>query len=469
MTKNVLRRALLLGVVAALLATWHGSAGAAGFQLMEQNASGLGNAYAGQAAAGEDASTIFFNPAGLTGIPGGQLVGALNFVGPSSNFRNGGSCTPYAGTGVGTSTCPFGPDGNLGHVAGGNGGNASEWAGIPNMYLSWEVLRSTLWLGMGVNAPFGLMTEWDSNWVGRFQAIKSEVQTVNINPTVAWKINDMFSVGAGVNLQRFDAELTQAVSYRAVALSTGIAAIIAGTPAGSEGVFKLAADDWAWGWNVGVMVNFSPATRLGLSYRSRLKFTAEGDATFGNRPAALGAVPNVADGRVKADVELPDTASVALSHQLTPQLQLLADYTWTGWDSIQDVNIIRTTGPLSGQTLSTLPLHFKNSWRVGLGANYQLTPQWKLRGGVAFDKSPVRDGFRTPRLPDEDRTWIAAGAQWAVTPSLALDFGLAYLFVKESSSDLVNQATATSVPRGSLVGNYDANVWILGGQLRWSF
>src|SRR5215510_4079185 len=289
MTKNGLRRALLISVIGALLGMSHGSASAAGFQLMEQNASGLGNAYAGQAAAAEDASAIYFNPAGLTRIPRGQVVGALHLVKPSTRFSNDGSCTPYVGTGVGTSTCPFGPNGNLGHIAGGNGGDAGDWSVVPNAYLSWEVLPSTWWLGIGVNAPFGLKTQWDADWVGRFQAIKSEVRTINL-----------------------DAELTQAVSYRAVALATGIGAIIAGTPAGSEGVFKLSADDWAWGWNAGVMVNFSPETRLGVSYRSRINFTVEGDATFGSRPTALSVVPNVADGNVKADIELPDTLSVAV-------------------------------------------------------------------------------------------------------------------------------------------------------------
>src|SRR5499426_2278738 len=469
MTKNGWRRALLVSAIGVLLGTVPGSASAAGFQLMEQNASGLGNAYAGQAAAAEDASAIYFNPAGLTHIPRGQVVGALHLVKPSTTFSNDGSCTPYVGTGVGTSTCPFGPNGNLGHIAGGNGGDAGDWSVVPNAYLSWEVLPSTWWLGIGVNAPFGLKTEWDADWVGRFQAIKSEVQTININPTVAWKINNLFSVGAGFSAQHLDAELTQAVSYRAVALSTGIGAIIAGTPAGSEGVFKLSADDWAWGWNAGVMVNFSPETRLGVSYRSRINFTVEGDATFGSRPTALSVVPNVADGNVKADIELPDTLSVAVAHQLNAQLQLLADYTWTRWDSIQDLTVVRTSGPLSGQTLTSLALHFKNSWRVGVGANYQLTPQWKLRGGFAFDKSPVQDAFRTPRLPDEDRFWLAAGAQWAFSPNAALDFGLAHLFVKDASSNLVNQETATSVPRGSLVGTYEANVWILSAQMRWSF
>src|SRR5439155_17360529 len=364
---------------------------------------------------------------------------------------------------------PFGPNGNLGHIAGGNGGDAGDWSVVPNAYLSWEVLPSTWWLGIGVNAPFGLKTAWDSDWVGRFQAIKSEVQTININPTVAWKINHMFSVGAGVSAQHLDAELTQAVSYRAVALATGSGAIIAGTPAGSEGVLKLFADAWAWGWNVGVMVHFSPATRLGVSYRSRITFAVAGEASFGSRPASLSVVPNVADGTVKADVRLPDTFSVAVAHQLHPQLQLLVDYTWTRWDAIQDLTVVRTSGPLSGQTLTSVALRFKNSWRVGLGANYQLTPQWKLRGGFAFDQAPVPDAFRTPRLPDEDRTWLAAGAQWAFAPNVALDFGLAYLFVKDASSTLVNQETATAVPRGSLGGTYEANVWILSAQMRWSF
>src|SRR4030095_8212438 len=177
MTKNGWRRALLVSAIGVLLGTLPGSARAAGFQLFEQNARGLGDAYAGQGAAAEDASAIYFNPAGLTRLPRGQVVGALHLVKPSTTFSNNGSCTPYVGTGVGTSTCPFGPNGNLGHSAGGTGGDAGDWSVVPNAYLSWEVLQSTGWLGLGVNAPFGLKTAWDEDWVGRFQAIKSEVKT----------------------------------------------------------------------------------------------------------------------------------------------------------------------------------------------------------------------------------------------------------------------------------------------------
>src|SRR5262249_39266305 len=151
MTKNGWRRALLGSALGALLGLLPGSARATGFQLFEQNASGLGNAYAGQAAAAEDASAIYFNPAGLTRLPGGQVVGALHLIKPASTFSTNESCTPYVGTGVGTNTCPFGPHGNLGHVASGNGGNAGDWSVVPNAYLSWEVLPSTGWLGLGVN------------------------------------------------------------------------------------------------------------------------------------------------------------------------------------------------------------------------------------------------------------------------------------------------------------------------------
>jgi long-chain fatty acid transport protein len=286
---------------------------------------------------------------------------------------------------------------------------------------------------------------------------------------VAWKINNAVSVGAGLNAQRLSAELSNAVSYRAVALASGIGAIIAGTPAGSEGVATVEGDDWGWGWNAGVVVNFSPATRLGVSYRSRIEYSLDGDVTFGNRPAALGAVPQVADGSVTADIELPDTFSLALSHQADPRLQLLADWTWTGWDSIQDLTIVRTSGPLAGQTLTSTALRFKNSWRAGLGANYQLNPAWKLRAGAAYDTTPVQDEFRTPRLPDADRTWLAVGAQWHFAPQAALDFGYAYLFIKDASTNLPNQETAASAPRGSLVGNYEANAQILSAQIRWSF
>ena len=300
-------------------------------------------------------------------------------------------------------------------------------------------LTPELWLGLGISAPFGLKTEWDSGWAGRFHAIKSEVMTVNINPSIAWKINEMFSIGGGISAMYIDAELSNSVDYSAIAAAAGAAGFInAATcggsgpgPANCEGVATVKANDWSWGWNVGAMINFSPNTRLGLTYRSTVEQKLSGDVSFANRPVFLnGALPN---SGVNATIKLPDSFSVALAHSMD-RWQFLADYTWTGWDSIQNLSIYR-----SGTTtccLTNTALNFKNSWRAGLGVNYQLNAEWKLRGGVAYDTTPVQDQYRTPRLPDQDRTWLSIGAQWAFSKQGALDFGYAYLFVKDASSNL---------------------------------
>jgi long-chain fatty acid transport protein len=404
--------------------TTAGSAVAAGFAIGTQNASGLGNAYAGAAAAAEDASTIWYNPAGLTNIPGRQVVGALNVIKTSVEFTNSAS------------TAPPGFAASLAN----SGGDAGDWAAIPTGYLSWQ-LNPELWLGLGVGVPFGLKTEWDDGWVGQFWATTSEVKTVNINPTIAWKINPSVSLGLGLNAQWLDAELSRRV-FLGVGTST---------------LSTVSGDDWGWGWNLGAMFTLSPTTRIGVSYRSEIDYTIEGNVTFS--PQAGPAV----NGPIRADIKLPWMASVALSQKIGPQWEILWDFTYTGWDSIQDLTIFRTSGTL----LSSEPLRFDNSWRSGIGVNYQLNPQWKLRFGTAYDKTPVQDQFRSPRLPDEDRVWLAVGAQWAFSKQGALDFGYAHEFVSDASSNLTSPAAPDL--RGNLSGTYKSSVDIFGIQLRYSF
>jgi long-chain fatty acid transport protein len=455
----------------ALLAAFAGQAGASGFALIEQNASGLGNAYSGAAAVAEDASTIFFNPAGMTRLAGRQTVGALTAVKPSAEFSIGGTqaaVPPFTGPGA---LPPLQTNGCTN-----NGGQAGDWGFPISGYLSWQ-LTPQLWAGVGVGAPFGLKTEWDSGWVGRFHAIKSEVMSVNINPSVAWKVNEMFSVGGGISAMYFDAELTSAVNYSAAAVQAGAGGLINAAscpgsgpgPANCEGQVKVKGDDWGWGWNLGAMINFTPNTRVGLAYRSKVEQKLSGDASFSNRPAFLAAaIPN---SGVSAEVKLPDSFSVAVAHSMD-RWQFLADYTWTGWDSIKDLSIYRTGS--TSCCLTSVPLNFKDSWRVGFGVNYQLNPEWKLRGGIAYDKTPVQDAYRTPRLPDQDRTWLSIGAQWLVSKQLAVDFGYAYLFISDASSNLPSVEPSvpsgfSNPPKGNLIGTYSANVNILGVQARFNF
>lgn len=459
----------LPALLSLALVAVHGASFAAGFQLFVQNVSGLGTAYAGQAANAEDASVTFFNVAGLAELEGRDAVLALPVLRPDTRFSTSASCSPYAGVGAGTSACPFGASGNLGHAFGGEGGNGGHLASLLTGYLSYELVPQRLWFGFGVNEPFGSTTDWDADWMGRFHSIRSRITTVNVNPAVAWKIKNTFAAGLGLNVQKISAELSNAVSYRAAALQSGIPGVIAATPPGAEGAATIEGDDIGWGWNAGLTVSLPSATRVGVAYRSRIRYRLDGTVRFGDRPLALAAAPALADGDVAADVKLPDTLAIAVAQQLGSQLRLVADWTRTGWNSIQDLSVVRTSGPLAGQTLSTTALRFKNTWRAAVGANYQLS-NVKLRVGLAYDRSAVQDQFRTPRLPDADRIWVAVGTQWKIaSPGFTIDVGYAYVRLKDASSNLPNRDGANIPPRGSLVGTYRANVHIVGFQGSWSF
>lgn len=451
-------RTLISFTVASALVAVAGGAHASGFALIEQNASGMGNAYAGAAALASDASTIYFNPAGMSRLPGRQVVIAGHAIRPSAEFTNTTS-TLAAGQGV----------------LGDNGGDAGDWAFVPNAYLSWQI-NPTWHVGLGLNAPFGLKTEYSPTWVGRFHAIESEVKTINVNPSVAFKVNETVSLGAGINWQRIDATLSNSVNY-----AGGAAAACAPQPAcqgptvaaltaagQNQGIGTVKGDDSAWGFNLGALFNVTPSTRVGLAYRSALNYNLTGTVAFANRPAALAAA--LPDGAIMASLKVPASASASVVHQLNPKWDLLGDISWTEWSSVQVLNVVRTSGVL----LTTTPLNWNDTWRFSGGVNYHANDAWTLRFGVAYDQSPVPDAFRTPRIPDNDRTWLAAGGQYRASKNTAVDWGLAYLFVKDSSVNLCNAAQAAANPaacagKNNLVGNYSNNVKILSVQLRQSF
>jgi long-chain fatty acid transport protein len=437
--------------VASALAAFAGGAQASGFALIEQNASGMGNAFAGAAAAATDASTIYFNPAGMTRLPGRQFVISGHAIRPSAEFSNTTSTLAPLQTSLGD-----------------NGGDAGDWAFVPNAYLSWQI-DPKWFVGVGLNAPFGLKTEYTPTWAGRFFAVESEVKTINVNPSVAYKVNDTVSLGAGISWQRVDATLSNSVNYSAAAFAVGgLPAVAAVGGAGREGIATVTGDDSAWGFNLGAMFNVNPNTRVGLTYRSAINYTISGTAAFANRPAALAA--GLPDGGVTANLKMPASASLSLFHQLNPKWDLLGDISWTGWSSVQTLNIVRTSGTL----LTTTPLYWSDTWRLSGGANYHMNDAWTLRMGIAYDQSPVPDAFRTPRIPDNDRTWLAVGGQYRFSKQSALDFGYAYLFVKDSGVNLCNAAQAAAIPaacsgKNNLVGNYKNDVNILSAQFRYTF
>lgn len=452
--------AILPCSIAISLAALSGTASASGFALIEQSGSGLGNAYAGGAASAEDASTIFFNPAGMSRLQGKQFVVAGNVIKPSAKFSDTAS-TVAAG----------------GFVAAPVGKDAGSPAIVPSVYFAWEI-DPKLSAGIGLGAPFGLKTEYDANWMGRFHAIKSEIKTINVNPSIAYKMSDNLSLGAGINWQRAEAELTKAINYTAVAVAAGIP--VPGTVAlATEGTNSIVASDSAWGFNLGAMINVSPNTTLGMAYRSAMNYSLSGTATYFGRPAAITAAAagsaalaaQVGDSAITADVKLPATFSLALKYQPDSKWDILADATLTEWSSIQSLDIFRSSGISSGLSLESVPFRWRDTWRVALGVNHHCSEQWMARAGLAYDQTPTSDAYRIARLPDSDRTWLSVGGQYKPNKASAIDFGYAHLFMKDAALNMNTPVLSAPVVsgRGALVGNYDNKVDILSVQYTHNF
>src|SRR5574343_464181 len=369
-------------VPAMLLVAFSGGASAAAFQWWEQNASGLGTAYAGSAAVADNASTVFFNPAGMTQLTGFQLSAGVTGVGPSYQYRNNAGVE--------------------------SGGDAGGWAAVPNGYMSWQMTKD-LYLGFGVSAPFGLATEYNTPWAGAAQAIKSEIKTINFNPSVGYRVNDKVSLGFGINYQTINGELTR----------TGVA---------------LKGDDASWGWNAGALFTLSPAMRVGIAYRSAIKHRLEGTVN--------GALP------VRADVELPDTFTLSVWQQVSDRWEAMGDLSFTRWSTLQRFDVYRrdTNTQLPGEVFN-----YDDSWRIAWGAAYKVNDAAKVKFGIAYDRTPVRNESRSARVPDNDRLWLSLGGQWNAGRHGKIALGYSYLYVKDPSI----------VAPG---GKYDASAHIVGLQ-----
>ncbi|MGC3981550.1 MAG: outer membrane protein transport protein [Steroidobacteraceae bacterium] len=431
---------------------------AAGFALLEQNASGLGNAYAGAAAVAEDASTIYFNSAGLTQLKRPSLVMNAAAINIKSKFHNNASANAALQTSLGST-----------------GGDAGGLTVLPALYVAVPV-SDTVSGGIGVNAPFGLKTEYNSDWLGRFQAVKSEVKTTNINTALAFKLHDKVSLGIGADFQTLDATLTSAVNYSAAIASASSGTVLVPN---LEGTSKVKGSDSAWGFDAGVLITPTDSTRIGLSYRSALKYKVTGTANF-VAPTASGAAQafitglsnstNPAaptNGPISLDIKLPATARVALAQKLGGSVELLGEVSWTQWSSIPELRIRRSP---SGATLKNTPEDWDDTMRYALGANWQVNNGLKLRIGAALDESPVPDSTRTPRLPDNDRTWLSAGAKVDVSKNISVDLGYTHIIAKDAQ---LNQsdggATTLGYPYGLINGKQSSDINILGIQATVSF
>jgi long-chain fatty acid transport protein len=388
-------------------------AAAGGFGIVTQSGSAVGNAFAGAVSAAEDASTIWYNPAGMINLIDPAMQEPWSFSLATHAIR---TSFKFENTGA---TGAFAPAGS------GDGGDGGGWKAIPQGYLS-RALSKDLAVGVALNVPFGLKTEYPPDWRGRFAAIRSEAKAFNLNPALAYKINDLLSLAGGVNFQYFETELTNF--------------------AGPAGIAALKADDTGWGWNAGAMLNLPDGrTRIGVAYRSRISYELTGRATFTGGGGAF-------DSDARAALTVPESLSAG-AYTSIGRWDFMAGATWTRWSRVDRITVIRTTpsglGP-AGSTISTLDFDWRDTTLVSVGASYAPNADWKLRLGLGFDPRAANDTTRTPRLPDENRLMVTAGARYQLGGRRgSIDLAYAHEFVRDASVD----EAVPGVP-GRLVGAF---------------
>ena len=416
----------VLSLSAAGIAMVSGSANAAGFYIQEQSVSGLGSAFSGSVTNLNDPSTVYFNPAGMTKLSGMQAQAAAHLLIPSGDLTDTGSTGPSA-----TNT--------------GDGGNPYDPSPVPNGFYT-QQLNDQFWFGLGITAPFGLANEYDDGWFGRFDSTKSELLTLDIQPSVAFKVNDKLSIGGGVNIQYADAELESAIGINA-------------GPA-TEGFSTLEGDDWSYGYTLGLQYKPFETTTLGLSYRSAISHTLEGSVEV------TGTTIADRDDPGEADLNLPDIATFGIAHELTDKLTIMGQATWFGWNNFQDIDAEVDTGTDPAATVQ----NYQTSWAFAAGAEYDYSDEWTFRGGMQYDQTPTTDEFRTTRTPDGDRTWLSAGATYSLNEKIDFDLAATYIWISEETISVTRNEPFSGLGGTTQVNaDTDGNVGILAAGFTYKF
>lgn len=373
---------------------------AGGFYLQEQSPKETGRALSGAGAAADDPSAIYFNPAAMTELSGIQVSGGAVALFATAQQENQGSNRSVPGfPGV---TVP---------VTGNSGGNPfSKVIPVPSFYVTGQVTER-LWLGAGVNAPFGLKLTYDDGFFGRYDSIHTDLKTYNVQGSAAYKLDDHFSIGGGVDVQYVKVTLTNALPQ----LSPLIA---------SDGLAEVKGKDWTVGWHAGLFYT-NGDTNIGLSYRSGIDHRLTGTQTISGLQSLLAAQNGSSDA--SAPLNLPDIVTVGFMHRLTPRLRALISARWYNWSVLKSIAITA-----AGRT-SVKELDYKDSYSVSLGGEYDVSPALTLRAGTMFDRTPTNPQFLTTRVPDGDRAWLSAGATYNVSSGLALNLSYAHNFVEQAT------------------------------------
>lgn len=422
MITKTLKSALAIAIAAASSQVF-----ASGFALNEQSVSGMGTNFAGRSSSAEDSTTVFGNPAGMARLKRQEVsLGAAAII-AKTDIKD-------------TSGLP----GN-----GSNDGDMVPFTAVPAGYYV-NPLNDKWAFGFGVYAPFGLITDYEGGFQGRYFGDYSEVKVVTAQPTVSYRFNDQLSVGLGLTINRISGKLESAV-------------LNAATPGLNDGRARIKGDDTALGYNVGVLYEFSPQTRAGLTYHSMVDYKLEGDT----RITGPGFGP-FSGSKYDASLKLktPESADFSITHDLNDQWTVYGGATFTRWSRLESI-VVQNDGvpaPLAGNFGTiTEEQNWHDTWAYAIGAAYKLNKQWVLRAGLGMDQSPANNQDRSPRIPTGDRKTLSLGFGWSPTEDLTID--VAYSYLKEEDVD-INQASAT---KGVYNATYENSAHGIGTQVSYRF
>lgn len=395
--------------IAALLGIGSTPLFGAGFQLAERSVSGLGRAFSGEAAIADDAAVMASNPAGMIKLDDSAFSVGLQYINPNVDARGTQFAPPTGALAVGPA----------------RDSDVADSAFVPYFYYS-RKLSDQLSVGIATFSSFGLATDYSSGFAAQVGTDKSEITTVNINPNLAYRINDQFTVGLGVTAMYAKGRLT----------NTG----------GGGTVFDLEGDDWGFGWNIGVLYELSDSTRIGLHYRSSVELTIDGDADLG---PPLGLPGTNVDATL--EVELPDTVEFSVYHEINDKWAVHADVLWTNWSKFK--TLAPETGTPADPAL-VVQENWEDAFRYSAGVTYKHSEKVTFRAGIALDESPVSTADRTLRIPDGDRFWVSVGATIKLNECYNLDLGYTHIFADD-----------TSIVRKAAGGNEDLFTGKAGGDV----
>lgn len=425
-------------------------ASASGFLLREQSASGLGNAFAGASAGAPDLSSLFWNPAVLPLFQGGEVSVGGSWIGIHMDLSGAtGTRAPVFQPGSRTISGP--PDLP----------NATSQPILPALYAHWA-LNDKVHLGLSVNVPFGLVTTYPDTFIGRYHALRTDLKTYDVAPSLGFRANEAWTFGVAFVARKAEATLSNAVDFGAIGNSLGIPGFV---PGGADRTATLKGDCWAYGYKAGFTFQPSTDLRFGVGYQSKATLKVKGQIAYDSVPAPFDTT--FVNGGGDADVNLPATASAGVTWQITPTFSVQGEAAWTGWSDFKELRVRFA----SAQPDSVVDESWKDSWFLSVGTTCKVSPEWSFRFGLAYDRSPVDNRHRTPRIPDADRKWVSAGFGWTVSKTTTLDFGATQIFGQTVPLDLAS-GTTSSAPdfyRGSLQGSYKVGATIVALSARFRF